>query len=120
VLAVDAFSSDSIPVHLITKQALQVYFRHLKPDGIVAFHVSNRFLDLAPVVAALASDAGATAVEVSEKGDERKSQSNWVLVSRAAAALQPPGIWSVSLPIIPERDWALWTDDYNNLLQVLR
>lgn len=120
VLAVDAFSSDSIPVHLLTKQALQVYFRHLKPDGIVAFHVSNRFLDLAPVVAALASDAGAHAVEVSEKGDERKSQSNWVLVSRAAAALERPEIESVSLPIIPERDWALWTDDYNNLLQVLR
>ncbi|MSP96380.1 MAG: hypothetical protein EXR29_03960, partial [Betaproteobacteria bacterium] len=51
VIAVDAFSSDSIPVHLITKQALQVYFKHLRPDGIVAFHVSNRFLDLGPVVA---------------------------------------------------------------------
>ncbi len=120
VLAVDAFSSDSIPVHLITKQALQVYFRNLKPDGIVAFHVSNRFLDLGPVVDALARDAGAHAVELSEKGDARRSHSTWVLVSRAASALERPEIYPESLPIIPQRDWGLWTDDYYNLLQVLK
>src|SRR5260370_40377995 len=61
VLAVDAFSSDAIPVHLITREALGSYLRHMKPDGIVAFHVSNRFLDLVPVVARIARENGAHA-----------------------------------------------------------
>ena len=64
MLAVDAFSSDAIPVHLITREALGVYLQHVKPDGIVAFHVSNRFLDLIPVVARLAQEHGAHVVLV--------------------------------------------------------
>ena len=55
VLILDAFSGDSIPVHLLTRQAFEVYFRHLRPGGIVAVHVTNRYLDLAPVVDALAA-----------------------------------------------------------------
>ena len=70
VLAVDAFSSDAIPVHLITREALAVYLRHVKPDGIVAFHVSNRFLDLVPVVARLAKENGAHALLVRDDPDE--------------------------------------------------
>ena len=120
VLAVDAFSGDSIPVHLITKEALQVYFRHMAPGGIIAFHVSNRFLELAPVVAGLAKDAGASAVSIYEPGDEAKSQSTWVLVSRDVAALATPVIKEASVPVEERTDWSLWTDDYNNLLQVLK
>ncbi len=120
VLAVDAFSSDSIPVHLITREALQVYFRHMKPDGIIAFHVTNRFLELGPVVAALAKDAGAYAVEIVDTGDDDKTQSTWVLVSRVPAALAHPEIVAVSSPVISQPAWRLWTDDYNNLLQVLK
>jgi spermidine synthase len=56
VLAIDAFSSDSIPVHLITREAMAVYLRHIKPGGVIAFHVTNRFLQLAPVVKELADD----------------------------------------------------------------
>ena len=70
VLAVDAFSSDAIPVHLITREALGVYLKHVKPDGIVAFHVSNRFLDLVPVVARLASEHRAHVVIVRDDPDE--------------------------------------------------
>jgi len=92
VLAVDAFSSDAIPVHLITREALGTYLRHMKPDGIVAFHVSNRFLDLIPVVARLAQEQGAHAVLVrddpDEEEDHRRSRSDWVLVSRDPAALK--------------------------------
>ena len=120
VIAVDAFSSDSIPVHLITKQALQVYFKHLRPDGIVAFHVSNRFLDLGPVVAGLAQDAGAHAVNVYEKGDDDTTTSDWVLVSRSAAPFQHPEIETFAVPVEERPEWRLWTDDYNNLLQVLK
>ena len=92
VLAVDAFSSDAIPVHLITREALGTYLRHVKPDGIVAFHVSNRFLDLIPVVARLAKEHGAHAVLVRDDPDEEedhtRSRSDWVLVSRDPAALK--------------------------------
>src|SRR5450756_2023803 len=82
VLAVDAFSSDSIPVHLITKEALGVYLRHMQPDGVVAFHVSNRFLDLAPVVARIAREHGLVSRIVSEEGGEERTQSDWVLLAR--------------------------------------
>ncbi|HKX37325.1 MAG TPA: fused MFS/spermidine synthase, partial [Burkholderiales bacterium] len=92
VLAVDAFSSDAIPVHLITREALGVYLKHVKPDGIVAFHVSNRFLDLIPVVARLAREHGVHVVLVSDDPDEeedpRRSRTDWVLVSRDPAALE--------------------------------
>jgi SAM-dependent methyltransferase len=120
VLAVDAFSSDSIPVHLITKEALAVYFRHMKPGGIVAFHVSNRFLNLGPVVGQLARVSGAYAVNVYEKGEEDKTQSDWVLVSRDPKALEDKVIKDVSEPVEEQPAWRLWTDDYNNLVQILK
>ena len=68
LLAVDAFSSDSIPVHLITKEALGVYLRHMKPGGVIAFHVSIRFLSLPPVVGRLAKELGLAATLVSDEG----------------------------------------------------
>ena len=120
VLAIDAFSSDAIPVHLITKEALDVYLRHMKPDGIVAFHVSNRFLNLGPVVSRIAKAAGVFAVNVYEKGEEDKTQSDWVLVSRDRKALEDKAIKDVSEPVEEQPSWRLWTDDYNNLVQVLK
>ena len=124
ILAVDAFSSDAIPVHLITKEALAVYLRHMKPDGIVAFHVSNRFLSLAPVVGRIARENGAYAVLVSDKGkdgDDDHTTTDWVLVSRVKAALEAPEIMEAS-PEAPEEQpgWRTWTDDYSNLVQILR
>ena len=125
VLAVDAFSSDAIPVHLITREALQTYLRHMKPDGIVAFHVSNRFLDLIPVVARLAEELELHAVLVNDDEDEEektlKSRSDWVLVSREAAALQAPDITAGgATPAEDRREWRTWTDDYSNLIQILK
>jgi SAM-dependent methyltransferase len=126
VLAVDAFSSDAIPVHLITREALQTYERHMKPDGIVAFHVSNRFLDLIPVVARIAKELQLHAVLVSddpEEGDEKsiKSRSDWVLVSRDETALKAPAIAEAGAVAAEDRpQWRTWTDDYSNLVQILR
>jgi SAM-dependent methyltransferase/MFS family permease len=125
VLAVDAFSSDAIPVHLITREALQVYLRHMKPDGIVAFHVSNRFLDLVPVVARLADELGLHALLVQDDEDEDektfKSHSDWVLVARDAHALQAAPIADAGpLPADDRPDWRTWTDDYSNLIQILK
>jgi SAM-dependent methyltransferase len=124
VLAVDAFSSDAIPVHLITREALGVYLRHMKPDGIVAFHVSNRFLSLVPVVAQLAKEHGVHATLVSDRGkdgDDDHTTTDWVLVSRDPKALKAPEIEAAS-PEVPEEEarWRTWTDDYSNLLQILR
>src|SRR2546422_9237517 len=91
VLAVDAFSSDAIPGHLITREALGVYLRHVTPHGIVAFHVSNRFLDLVPVVARIAREHAVHAVVVRdepEDDDERlRSRSDRVLAARHRPAL---------------------------------
>jgi SAM-dependent methyltransferase len=124
VLAVDAFSSDAIPVHLITREALQTYMRHMKPDGIVAFHVSNRFLDLVPVVARLAAELKLHAVLVSddpEEDDPHRSRSDWVLVSRDAKALEAPAITEAGgAPAEDQPGWRTWTDDYSNLIQILK
>ncbi len=97
----------------------------MKPDGIVAFHVSNRFLDLIPVVARIATENGAHAVLVrddpDEEVDERRSRTDWVLVSRDPAALRRPAIVERGA-VEPEdhEDWRTWTDDYSNLIQILK
>ncbi|HYY60998.1 MAG TPA: fused MFS/spermidine synthase [Burkholderiales bacterium] len=126
VLAVDAFSSDAIPVHLITREALQTYLRHMKPDGIVAFHVSNRFLDLIPVVARLAKELNLHAALIADDPDDEddtslKSRSDWVLVSREAAVLKAPAIVAAGAAPAEDRPgWRTWTDDYSNLVQILK
>ena len=124
VLAVDAFSSDAIPVHLITREALGVYLGHVGDDGIVAFHVSNRFLDLIPVVARLAREEGAHAVLVQDDPDDNdsaRSRSDWVLVSRSASALEHREITTLgAVPAEDRPDWRTWTDDYSNLIQILK
>src|SRR5260370_10651031 len=89
MIFVDAFSSDSIPVHLLTREALRLYFDRLEPDGILILHISNRYLKLGPVVAKLAEDAGLTAWlgEDSENKRLDKAGSNWVVVARRAEHL---------------------------------
>jgi SAM-dependent methyltransferase len=121
LLAIDAFSSDAIPVHLITSEALTVYERNLKPDGVIAFHVTNRFLDLVPVVRALADAHGMEAVWIKDDtSDSLASRSDWVLVSRNRALLAKPRIADAAREIDPRPDVGVWTDDFNNLFQVLR
>jgi hypothetical protein len=112
LLAIDAFSSDSIPVHLLT---------HMKPGGIIAFHVTNRYLNLVPVVERLADGQGLHAVLIANESDGGlTSSSDWVLVSESAGSLANPLIAAVAKPIEPRRDWAPWTDDFNNIVQVLK
>lgn len=123
VLAIDAFSSDAIPVHLITAEAMDVYLRHMQPDGVIAFHVTNRFLDLAPVVDALAKSRGLHAVLVSDDTQDSlgiTSRSDWVLVARNLHVLGRATIARASEPITAHPEWRLWTDDFNNIVQVLK
>jgi len=122
VLALDAFSGDAIPVHLLTKEAFAVYFRHLTPSGVLAVHVSNQYLDLAPVVERLASIYGKRAVLVQSEKDPAQDllSATWVLVTSSADFLGRPEIANAARPIPPRASLRLWTDDYNNLFQVIR
>jgi SAM-dependent methyltransferase len=120
VLAVDAFSGDSIPVHLITVEAFTEYLRHLKPKGVIAFHVSNRFLDLKPVLLAIAEKHGLEYAYLHESGEEGGTTSDWVVLTRYKPFILRPEIVEATEPVAPRPDWRLWTDDYNNLLQVFR
>ncbi|HVR94713.1 MAG TPA: fused MFS/spermidine synthase [Casimicrobiaceae bacterium] len=121
LLAIDAFSSDSIPVHLLTDEALAVYRRHMKPAGIIAFHLTNRFLDLIPVVKQLADAHHLFAVLVADEGDEGiVSRSDWVLLSDREASLQVPQIAEAASEIAIRENLRLWTDDFNNIIQILK
>jgi len=121
VLAIDAFSSDAIPVHLITREAVEVYLRHMKPDGVIAFHVTNRYLNLVPVVEAIANELGLQALWFDDPGLEPfGSASSWVLLAKDPARLNDPRLTDPSSRIETRRDWRVWTDDFNNLVQVLK
>ena len=122
VLAIDAFSSDAIPVHLITREAMAIYLKHIKPDtGVVAFHVTNRFLKLAPVVEQIAKTYGLQIALVSDDdtgGDA--SRTDWVLVTRNKKLLEDKKIKDNTSEISPIPGLRLWTDDFNNLVQILK
>ncbi len=121
ILAVDAFSSDAIPVHLITKEAVEIYLKHMKPEGVIAFHVTNRYLDLVPVVEGIANALNLHAVWINDAGgDPLGNSSSWVLIARDPIRLSHPRIAEAALGITARRDWRVWTDDFNNLLQVLK
>jgi SAM-dependent methyltransferase len=122
VLAVDAFSGDAIPVHLLTRQAFALYWRHLKPDGVLAVHVSNKYLSLAPVVAIGAAEDGKQAMMVSLNADDDKeiAASDWVLVSSRPGFFEQPEIKDASEKIDPIPGLRMWTDDYSNLYKILR
>jgi SAM-dependent methyltransferase len=122
LIAVDAFSSDAIPVHLLTREAFAVYARQLRPGGVLAVHISNRYLDLAPVVRAGAEPLGLHARVVDNDGDEDQEiyASTWVLLCkdepffRAEAFLDNADVGRLPARTIP------WTDDFSNLFRILK
>ena len=122
VLAVDAFSGDAIPVHLLTAQAFALYRRHLKPAGILAIHVTNRYLDLAPVVQQQADHAGLQAVLIISSSDPAQNiaRADWVLVSGNTDFLSLPELAAAREDISRPKGLRLWNDDYNSLLPVVR
>ena len=120
LLAVDAFSGDSIPVHLLTTQALELYFRHLKPGGILALHVTNAHLDLPPVVETIRRALGKHAVLITNERDEDREvyAATWALLSSRPFTSPLIEDGAKEPPYRPEL--RPWTDDYNNLFQILR
>jgi spermidine synthase len=123
VLALDAFSSDAIPVHLLTKEAVQIYQKHLAPDGVLAVHISNRYLNLEPVVANLAKEFGYATVTVEDSNTAEEwwiYTSTWVLLSKNKPVIE--AIASVSTPEAKEQSHKpvpLWTDDYASLIPIM-
>jgi hypothetical protein len=121
VLVIDAFSGDSIPVHLLTREAFQIYWRHVKPEGVIAVHVSNHYLDLPPVVAlaALASGKQARLVD-SDDGPNEVYSSTYVLISNRPGFFENPifkgKLGSIAVP----PDMRAWTDDFSNLWRILK
>ncbi len=124
VLVIDAFSSDSIPIHLITREALQVYGRHMKPGGVIAFHVTNRYLNLPPVVRQVAEQAGYQAVLIADEAESDTrgllALSDWVLVTKNEKFLNAKAIQDHQYPFQTISGLQLWTDDFNNLFKVLK
>jgi hypothetical protein len=121
LLAVDAFSGDAIPVHLLTQEAMAVYLRHLEPDGVMAFHVTNHFLKLAPVVKQIADASGlASALVADELDTDLGFKSDWVLVTRNRDWLQRDDIAPSTRAIDDIPGLRPWTDDFNNLFQILQ
>ena len=122
VLALDTFSSDSIPVHLITKEAFALYLDHLAPDGIIAAHITNLHLDLQPVFWQLAQYYGLRMVRVNYEGDANGGYaSHWILLARDPALLDDPAIKEHTVNLIGySTNLKLWTDDYSNLFQILK
>lgn len=122
VLLVDAFSGDSVPAHLLTQEAFALYFRHLRPDGVLAVHVTNRFLDLPPIVMGAAAKAGFRSALVHNEDDALPGafRSDWVLVSRNAALLDHPRIRAAAPAQPPRADVRPWTDDFSSLLAILK
>ncbi len=124
LLAADAFSSDSVPMHLITREALELYVRHVRPGGVVVFNVTNRYLDLAPVVQRLADSLGLHARVVRHVPEESEYQlydsTDFVLVTSDPGLFERPQLKEFAQVIEVPSKVSVWTDDFNNLLQALR
>jgi spermidine synthase len=123
LLVLDAFSSDAVPAHLLTIEALDVYLRRLRPDGVLAFHLSNLYLDLSPVVRGLARARGLASVKIDSPGDESlgTTPSEWMLLAQRAETLDTSEFREARLaPARAGERTLLWTDDYSSLWPLLR
>ncbi|UCC88880.1 MAG: hypothetical protein JSV81_06135, partial [Anaerolineales bacterium] len=122
LLVLDAFSGDVVPLHLLTKEAFEIYLKHLKQDGIIAIHVSNRYFKLDLQVYRLADEFNLGTALIEHRGDGIQSyDSVWMLLTREQDFLNLPAIAdrSAQRPPIPT-SLSMWTDDFSNLLQILK
>jgi SAM-dependent methyltransferase len=122
-LAMDAFSSDAVPAHLLTREAYQTYLRHLKPDGVLAVHISNRYLDLEPVVSQSMTEIGWSGVKVDDEGDEEPyySGSTWTIMNHDPKFFEHANFRADGIvPLKPKPGFKGWTDDFSNLITIIK
>jgi SAM-dependent methyltransferase len=126
VLGIDAFSGDSIPMHLVTREAMAIYLKHLKPDGVIVFQATNRFIDLLPVVQRLAAEFGLEAMNVSDVPDGADGAEYWysstdqIIVTRNQQLLEWPRIAEAAEEIEEKPGLPVFTDAHHNLLRILK
>jgi hypothetical protein len=126
VLGIDAFSGDSIPMHLVTREAMALYVKHIKPDGVIVFQATNRFIDLLPVVKRLAAEFGLEAVNISDSPIAEDGPEYWysstdqIIVTRNRKLLEWPRIDEASDEIEDRPDLPIFTDAHHNLLRILK
>ncbi|MSV29156.1 MAG: hypothetical protein EXQ52_10500 [Bryobacterales bacterium] len=122
VIVIDAFSGDSIPIHLLTKEAFIQYFRHTKREGAVVVHVSNKWLDLVPVVRQAANDFGKSAVlvDTDDEEDEGVFGATWVVLVDPAELYRKPSLKVGGTLLGTAKNFRTWTDEYSNLFRILK
>ena len=126
VLGIDAFAGDSIPMHLVTREAMALYVRHLAPGGVIVFQATNRYIDLMPIVKRLANLFAMQAVLVSDVPTFKTGPEYWlsptdqILVTRDKALLQADSLRYVATPIEDRADLPTFTDAHHNLFRVLK
>ena len=120
VLVLDAFSGDAIPVHLLTIEAFATYLGELGPDGVIAIHITNRYLDLQPVLENVANHFGLKSGRIHQAAGPLVKPSDWILLARNNSVLGRAEIASKLEPLHSRRSVRLWTDDYSNLFQILK
>ncbi len=127
LLVVDAFNSDAIPIHLLTKECVDVYWRHLAPDGVLALHISNRFLDLARHTHLSETRPGTHGLQVDSPSDtEGATRARWMLLTTSSGCLQAARQYGVANITIDDAQRTsteraiLWTDDFHSLWSVFR
>jgi spermidine synthase len=126
VLGIDAFSGDSIPMHLVTREAMALYMKHLADNGVIVFQATNRYIDLMPIVKRLATEVGMQAVLVSDVPSFQTGPEYWlsptdqILVTRDSALLQSDSLRYVTTPIEDRVDLKTFTDAHHNLFRVLK
>ncbi|HEY6300440.1 MAG TPA: fused MFS/spermidine synthase [Candidatus Binatus sp.] len=120
VLVLDAFSGDAIPVHLLTIEAFEVYLRELTPDGILAIHVTNRYIDLQPVIEEIARHFGLTSGSVHQSSGPLVKPSDWIVLARNNSVLGQAAFAGRLQSLASRRKVRLWTDDHSNLFQILK
>jgi spermidine synthase len=126
VLGIDAFSGDSIPMHLVTREAMAIYVKHIKPDGAIVFQATNRFVDLLPVIQRLAAEFGLEAVNIADSPTADSGPEYWysatdqVIVTRNRRLLAWPQIAEAAEQIEPKAGLPVFTDAHHNLLKILK
>ena len=126
VLGIDAFAGDSIPMHLVTREAMALYVRHLADNGVIVFQATNRYIDLLPVVKRLAAEFGLDAVLVSDQPNFTVGAEYWlsstdqVLVTRDRKLLAHPALRDVAVPVADRPDLKTFTDAHHNLFRILK